>query len=91
MECPRLIFYSTKIEQIGSLLAEECQSDTPLNDLYGEGLINALVSELFEVRPKQAKRSGKLSPRQLRRVADSISDNYNRIIRLQELASLADL
>ncbi|MDT4858342.1 HTH-type transcriptional activator RhaR [compost metagenome] len=91
VERPRLLFSNNKIEQIGALLAEECLSDAPLHGLYGEGLINALVSELFETRSEQATRKSKLSPWQLRRVTDFIEENYYRIIRLQELASLAEL
>ncbi len=91
MERPRLSFSNRKIEQIGSLLAEECQSKAPLHDLYGEGLISALVSELFEVRQEQNPRSNKLSPWQLRRVTDFIESNCSRIIRLKEIADLADL
>jgi len=91
MERPRLLFSNSKIEQIGNLLAEECQSDAPLHDLYGEGLINALVSELFEVRQEQNTRVSKLSPWQLRRVTDFIETNCFRIVRLYELAALADL
>ncbi len=91
VERPRLLFSNNKIEQIGALLAEECLSDAPLHGLYGEGLINALVSELFEARSEQAARKSKLSPWQLRRVTDFIEENYYRIIRLQELASLAEL
>ncbi|MFD1198780.1 helix-turn-helix transcriptional regulator [Brucella gallinifaecis] len=91
LNCPRLMFSNTRIEQIGHLLAEECQSDAPLHDLYGEGLINALVSELFKIHPEPTTRISKLSPWQLRRVTDFIEDNYNRIIRLQELASISGL
>ncbi|WP_312471509.1 AraC family transcriptional regulator [Brucella sp.] len=91
LERPRLLFSNSKIEQIGSLLADECLSPAPLHDLYGEGLINALVSELFDVRRDVPSRSSKLSPWQLRRVTDFIEDNYYRIIRLQQLASLAEL
>lgn len=91
MERPRLLFFNSKIEQIGNLLADECQSKTPLHDLYGEGLISALVSELFEIRQEQNTRASKLSPWQLRRVTDFIECNCFRIVRLQELAALADL
>lgn len=91
IERPRLMFSNTKIEQIGHLLAEECQSEAPLHDLYGDGLITALVSELFAVRPETATRISKLSPWQLRRATGFIEDNYNRVIRLQELACLAGL
>lgn len=88
---PRLLFSNSKIEQIGNLLADECQSDAPLHDLYGEGLINVLVSELFEVRQEQNARASKLSPWQLRRVTDFIEANCFRVVRLHELAALADL
>ncbi len=91
IERPRLLFSNTKIEQIGGLLAEECLSDAPLHDLYGEGLINALVAELFGAEAQPRAGASKLSPWRLRRVTDFIEDNYARIIRLQELADLAGL
>ena len=91
LEQPRVFFSNPKIEQIGALLAEECQSQTPLHDLYGEGLVNALVAELFQVGREQRPGNNKLSQRQLRRVTEFIEDNYPRVIRLQELASLAGL
>lgn len=91
LERPRLLFSNARIEQIGALLAEECLSDTPLHDLYGEGLINALVAELFQAKAEQRPAVGKLSPWRLRRVTEFIEDNYARVIRLQELAGLAGL
>lgn len=91
MEKPRLFFSSPKIEQIGSLLAEECLSKAPMHNLYGEGLLMALVAELFEAQLEQRTRNSKLSPRQLRRVTEFMEDNYARVIRLQELAALAGL
>lgn len=91
LEQPRLFFSNPKIEQIGALLAEECQSQAPLHDLYGEGLVNALVAELFQAGYDQRPRNSKLSPWQLRRVTEFIEDNHSRVIRLQELAALAGL
>ncbi|MHC5233318.1 helix-turn-helix domain-containing protein [Brucella sp. LJL56] len=91
MEKPRLFFSSPKIEQIGSLLAAECLSKAPMHNLYGEGLLTALVAELFEAQLEQKIRNSKLSPRQLRRVTEFMEDNYARVIRLQELAALAGL
>ncbi|KAB2658088.1 helix-turn-helix transcriptional regulator [Brucella tritici] len=91
VEQPRLFFSNSKIEQIGALLAEECQSQTPLHDLYGEGLLNALIAELFQSSHEQRPRNSQLSQWQLRRVTEFIEDNYSRVIRLHELASLADL
>ncbi|EXL06252.1 AraC family transcriptional regulator [Brucella anthropi] len=91
IEKPRLFFSNSKIEQIGSLLAEECISKAPMHDLYGEGLLTALVTELFEAQLEQRTLNSKLSPRQLRRVTEFMEDNYARVIRLQELATLAGL
>lgn len=91
IERPRLLFSNPKIEQLGVLLAEECLSQSPLHDLYGEGLINALVTELFQVEVQVRAGISKLSAWRLRRVTDFIEDNYFRIIRLQELAELAGL
>jgi len=91
IEKPRLFFSNPKIEQIGSLLAEECLSKAPMHDLHGEGLLTALVAELFEAKLEQRPRNSQLSPRQLRRVTEFMEDNYARVIRLQELATLAGL
>ncbi len=91
LERPRLLFSNDKIEQIAALLAEECLSNSPLHDLYGEGLIGALVAELFRVEARERSSASKLSPWRLRRVTDFIEDNYARVIRLQELSALAGL
>ncbi len=91
VERPRLLFSNAKIEQLSMLLVEECLSHAPLHDLYGEGLINALVTELFHVQAQEKALASKLSSWRLRRVTDFIEDNFARIIRLQELADLTGL
>ena len=88
---PNLSFHNEKIAQIGKLLAQDCCSPTPLHNLYGEGLLHALVAELFQIPPTDTKKNAPLSQRQLKQVTDFIKDNYTRIIRLEELSTICGL
>lgn len=88
---PRLAFHNDALLAICRLLAEECISDVPLNDLYGDGLVSALFVKLFEIEPRRQRSRAKLSARALSAVTDYIDANWTRVIRLSELAALVGM
>lgn len=85
---PRLAFQNDALLAICRLLANECVSDDPLNELYGEGLVSALLVKLFEIEPRRQRSRAKLTQRDLRTVMDYVDANWARTIRLTELATL---
>jgi AraC-like DNA-binding protein len=91
LEMPRLGFHDERIAVLSALIAAECGGETPLHDLYGEGLLNALLAALFRIERRPERRRGQLSDRQLRRVQSYIEDHCLESIRLSELADLAGL
>ncbi len=88
---PRLAFEDPRIGELAHLLAHECQSETPLNDLYGSGLIDALVTALFSVTPGTRLPRPGLSRAQLDISRDYIEAHCFETIRLHDLASLLGL
>lgn len=93
LNTPRIGFCDPRIMAITRLLADDLKSDSPSPQLYGEGLITALTTALFqptEIEEPQRKR-GKLAPHHLRKSVDYIEQNCGRTIRLDELAQLTGL
>ncbi|MCO5734228.1 AraC family transcriptional regulator [Rhizobium sp. SSA_523] len=88
---PRLLFHSEKAMALAALLAAEMRSDTPLHDLYGDGLALAVLIDLLNVVKTASRQRSSLSSWQLRRVQDYIRTHASRAIRLQELADLTGL
>lgn len=88
---PRLQFLHPRIEALARAIAEECASPAALHDLFGEGLVSALLALLFEVpRDAQRRRPG-LSRQQLAQVTEFIEAHCFEPIRLADLAALAKL
>ncbi|MBO6771536.1 MULTISPECIES: AraC family transcriptional regulator [unclassified Thalassospira] len=93
LETPRIGFCDPRINALVRLLADELENGQPSRQIYGEGLITALVSALLtptQTEEPQRKR-GKLAPYQLRKTVDYIEQNCGRTIRLDELAQLTGL
>jgi AraC family transcriptional regulator len=91
LERPRLMFHDDRIFALARLIAEECSASRACHDLYGESLTLALFIDLFGVARREERRRTPLADWQLRRVTEFIEANYERAIRLQELADLVDL
>jgi AraC-like DNA-binding protein len=91
LDMPRLSFQDEGIASLAGLLAAECVSEAPLHDLYGEGLLNALIAALFRIERRTERRRSQLSRRQLQRVQAYIEDHCLEQIRLSDLADLAGL
>ncbi len=86
-----LVFQDEQLLAICRLIAAECRNGAPLHDLYGEGLMLALSAKLFGVREPERRRRGKLSARQLQQAKDFMTANFQRAVRLSELAELTGL
>lgn len=91
LETPQLAVRDDRMAGLAQLIAAECASDTPLHDLYGEGLLNALLALLFRIERPAGRRRSQLSRRQLQRVQSYIEDHCLESIRLSDLAGLAGL
>lgn len=73
---------------LARLLADEVAGDGR-HDLYGEGLVQAMLAEVFAMRARDAK--GGLTPSQLRRVTDHLSDRLDQRVSVADLAAVAGL
>lgn len=92
LQMSRFQFRDDRIAMLAGLIAAECDSDLPLHDLYGEGLLNALFASLFQIdQPSTARRRSPLSRRKLRLVTDYIDAHCLDRIRLADLATLTGL
>ena len=54
---PRLQFWDSRIAELAVLIAAECCNPAPMHDLYGAGLLNALLARLFDIRQKDGTAS----------------------------------
>lgn len=88
---PRFMLNDDRLNQIAALLAAELSADNPLHDLYGDGLVNALLVGLLGLRPDEARPRSKLADWQVRQVTGYIADHAAKRIPLEELAALLGL
>ena len=88
---PNLVFQDHELLSICQLLAAECRNGEPLPDTYGDGLMLALSAKLFGVKDFEKRRRSKLSERQLELAKDYMTANYQRAVRLSELAELTGM
>lgn len=91
LSAPRLNFSDQRVCLLAKLIAAECTGASSSGALYCDSLIAAVAGVLLEHEPSAARKSGPLTPKQLRRVTDFIEQNCHRNIRLQELAEVAGL
>jgi len=87
----RLKFSDERIVAVARLIAEECVSPVPRHRRYGEGLVDALLTLLFDVRPERARRRAELSRRQLAQATAFLEAHCFETIRLADLAATIDL
>ena len=83
----RLAFEDARLAAIAALLAQECTGEEPYDDRYGEGLVDALLTVLFAVRPERQKPRPSLSRSQLAQSLDYIDAHCFETIRLHDLAA----
>lgn len=76
-----------RVKHLALALAEECESSSPLNDRYGEGLVLALLAALLRVSSGKVKRRAGLSRAQLNHVTSIMTKRSFETVRLAELAA----
>ncbi len=87
---PRLRFSDDRLWTLVRLLTEAVDSPDPSSQLYGDGLVTAIVARMTS-RAEEACTGTKLSSWQLRRVTEYLTANAHKRIELLELASLVGL
>lgn len=87
----RLLFQDEHLFAICQLIAAECMNPAPQHNLYGDGLAVALVAKLFDIKEPKGRHRPKLSDRQLRLATEFLEENYQKPVRLCELAALTGL
>lgn len=91
LDTPRLMFGDDRVLRLARLLADECAHPSGLEDMYGESLVNALLTAALRFEKNEPRARSRLSQWQLRRAVSYIEDNCLRRIRLEELAELTGL
>lgn len=91
LDMMRLQFDDERVATIAGLLVEECRNPEHLDDHYGAGLIDALLTAVFGIRAERPKGRPSLSRQQLDRSRDYIDAHCFETIRLSALASLLGL
>lgn len=88
-DAPILLDASEPILTLAGLLAQELQGEAH-HDMYGEGLIRAMLAEVFTSPAPEGVKGG-LTPAQLRRVGDHLSDRLDQRVSVGDLAALVGL
>lgn len=83
----RLELIDARVAGLARLIADECESPSPLGDRYGEGLVDALLAALFQVKVRDPKSRPSLSRAQLKMCLDFIEAHAFETIRLHDLAT----
>jgi AraC family transcriptional regulator len=91
LEQPRYRLDTPRLLALSELIAADVSNPYPLHDLYGDGLITALLMDVLNIRPKPIRKRSKLAAWQQQKVCDYIGENCLRTIRLEELAELIGL
>lgn len=96
LDQPRYLLDEPRLLALAELIAADVANPQPFHDLYGDGLVSALLVDALNIRPTLAhqfptRKRSKLAAWQLRRVCDFIDAHCLRTIRLEELAGLAGL
>jgi AraC family transcriptional regulator len=82
----RLDIDEPRLAMLAVAIAEECETPSPLHDHYGEGLVTALLSALFEMRPPNVRRRPGLTRAQLEQVTRIMTERSFEPMRLSDLA-----
>ena len=93
VQTPIPITYDARVTQCAELLSEACLDPRSASRLYGESLTTALLAAFWsnpDMTPRK-RRSGGLSPWQLRLTIEYLEENFTRDVSLQDLADLSKL
>lgn len=84
---PLARFSNDRIWTLVKLLSEAIDNPDPSMQLYGDGLVAAIASQIFTAAHDIPDRSGKLAPWQLRRVTEYMESHFPDRIELETLAA----
>lgn len=88
---PRLRYSDDRLWTLVRLLAEAVESADVSSQLYGDGLVAAIVARMVAAPTPVAAAGSRLAPWQVRRVTDYLVQHTHRRIGLLELANLIGL
>lgn len=88
-ETPMLMFQEKRALDLARMLAADCDAMAPAGDMYGEGLLLALLGVCFQREHQKAE--GGLSGAQLKLVLDYMHEYFVASVSIAELAQLVDL
>lgn len=91
IDSPLPRFSNDRIWNLTRLLAEAVDNPDPSMQLYGDGIIAAITSQLFAGPRAAACKTGGLAPWQLRRVTEYMEEKFPDRIELETLSSLINL
>jgi AraC family transcriptional regulator len=91
VDAPRLRFADDRLWTLVRLLAEAVGDPDPSTQLYGDGLVTAIVARLLAFRPARAEDGKGLAPWRLRRVIDFMEASLPDRVELAKLARLVGL
>lgn len=88
---PLARFSNDRIWTLVRLLSEAIGNPDPSMQLYGDGLVAAIASQMFAAPHAIPERTGKLAPWQLRRVTEYMNAHFPDRIELETLAAQVNL
>lgn len=88
---PRPLFSNDRIWSLTRLLSEAINNPDPSMQLYGDGIIAAITSQLFASPRVSQFKPGGLVPWQLRRVTEYMEEHFPNRIELETLSALINL
>lgn len=91
LETPRLVLDDPRISVLANMIAETLETEAADHRIYLEGLGNALLALLFDVKQEPRRRRPALSRTQLSQAVEYIHANCCDPLRLSELAELVGL
>jgi len=91
IDSPRPLFSNDRIWSLTRLLSEAINNPDPSMQLFGDGIIAAITSQLFASPAISEFKSGGLVPWQLRRVTEYMEENLPNRIELHTLSALINL
>lgn len=91
LSTPRFRLDNPRLVALAGLIAEEVESECPHHDRFLDGLVDAFVTTLFDIRLTAERRRPALSDAQLRQTMAYIDAHCLETIRLSDLAGEAGL
>lgn len=91
IDMPQVRFANDRVWSLVKLLSEVVDNPDPSTQLFGDGIIAAITSQMFAAPQALPSATGKLAPWQLRRVTDYMESHFPERIELATLAAQINL